>query len=91
METFRAATDLVVRSWLSVSLRLPSGRADGRDGEQRGQGLAEYSLILGGIAVVAIVSLVFLGGTITELFLDPIDEQFGNVLCNVIGICPPPG
>ena len=36
------------------------------DGEQ-GQGLAEYALILGLIAIVAILSLVFLGDTINDL------------------------
>jgi Flp pilus assembly pilin Flp len=34
---------------------------------QRGQGLAEYALILGLIAVVSIVALMFLGTTISEL------------------------
>ena len=37
-----------------------------RDGEE-GQGLAEYALILGLIAIVAILSLVFLGDTINDL------------------------
>ena len=44
-------------------------RADG----ERGQGLAEYALILAGIAIVAIVSLVFLGGEIDRVArLDPV-------------------
>lgn len=60
-----------------------------RDRES-GQGLAEYALILGLIAIVAIAALVFLGETIAELFWDPISDEFGNVLCNNIGICPPP-
>ena len=34
---------------------------------ERGQGLAEYALILALIAIVAILSLVFLGDTINEL------------------------
>lgn len=34
---------------------------------QRGQGLAEYALILGLIAIVAIAALLFLGGTINDL------------------------
>ena len=37
--------------------------ADGEDG----QGLAEYALILALIAIVAILSLVFLGDTINDL------------------------
>jgi len=34
---------------------------------ERGQGLAEYALILALIAVVAILSLIFLGDTINDL------------------------
>lgn len=32
----------------------------------RGQGLAEYALILGLVAIVAIVALLFLGGQISD-------------------------
>jgi pilus assembly protein Flp/PilA len=35
--------------------------------EEEGQGLAEYALILALIAIVAIISLVFLGDTINDL------------------------
>jgi Flp pilus assembly pilin Flp len=35
--------------------------------DDRGQGLAEYALILGLIAIVAILSLIFLGDTIADL------------------------
>ena len=35
--------------------------------EQEGQGLAEYALILGLIAIVAILSLIFLGETIGDM------------------------
>jgi Flp pilus assembly pilin Flp len=34
---------------------------------EAGQGLAEYALILGLIAIVAILSLIFLGDTIANL------------------------
>jgi len=34
--------------------------------DQSGQGLAEYALILGLIAIVAIVSLIFLGSQISD-------------------------
>jgi Flp pilus assembly pilin Flp len=47
---------------------------------ERGQGLAEYALILALIAIIAIVSLAFLGNTITGLFWAPIDEEFGKIL-----------
>ena len=36
-----------------------------RDGE-RGQGLAEYALILALIAIVAIIALIFLGSQISD-------------------------
>ena len=35
---------------------------------QEGQTMAEYALILGGIAVVVIAAIVFLGGRIDNLF-----------------------
>lgn len=53
------------------------------DDSQRGQGLAEYALILGLIAIVAIASLIFLGSTITALFWAPIDEEFGKILSSL--------
>ena len=37
-----------------------------RDDEQ-GQGLAEYALILALIAIIAILALVFLGATISQI------------------------
>ena len=43
-----------------------SKKAWGMSGE-RGQGLAEYSLILALIAVLAIVAVTFLGGEINNL------------------------
>jgi Flp pilus assembly pilin Flp len=61
-----------------------ASRAIAQDGE-RGQGLAEYALILGLVAIVAIASLVFLGGTLSALFFDPISEEFGNVLDLILG------
>jgi Flp pilus assembly pilin Flp len=40
---------------------------DEASGEE-GQTLAEYALILALIAVIAVLALIFLGGTITNLF-----------------------
>lgn len=34
---------------------------------ERGQGLAEYALLLALIAVVAIVALIFLGGSVEDV------------------------
>ena len=35
--------------------------------DERGQGLAEYALILALIAIVAIVALIFLGSQVSEI------------------------
>ena len=35
--------------------------------DESGQGLAEYALILGLIAIVAIVALIFLGGQVSKI------------------------
>lgn len=37
------------------------------DADERGQGLAEYALILALIAIIAIAALVFLGGEISAI------------------------
>jgi Flp pilus assembly pilin Flp len=37
------------------------------DRDERGQGLAEYALILVLIAIVAIVSLIFFGGQVSKM------------------------
>jgi Flp pilus assembly pilin Flp len=84
MDTLRAAvakvTERVARSRPVTALReLLEAQRPGDQG-QGGQGLAEYALILAGIAIVAVASLIFLGGTITELFWDPISEDFAAVL-----------
>ena len=36
----------------------------------RGQGLAEYALILALIAIIAIVALIFLGGQVSKILSD---------------------
>lgn len=38
--------------------------------DERGQGLAEYALILALIAIVAIVALIFLGSSISSIISD---------------------
>jgi pilus assembly protein Flp/PilA len=35
--------------------------------DERGQGLAEYALILALIAIVAIIALIFLGGQVSKI------------------------
>lgn len=39
-------------------------------GDERGQGLVEYGLIIALVAVAAILVLIFLGGAISEKFQD---------------------
>ena len=46
---------------------------------QDGQTMAEYALILGGIAVVVIAAIVFLGGRIDNLF-----EATGSSVTNPV-------
>jgi Flp pilus assembly pilin Flp len=77
--TLGSVTDRVVRSRPMHSLRAHLAPARGTT-DERGQGLAEYALILGLIAIIAIVSLAFLGVSISEMFMDPISEEFGEVL-----------
>jgi Flp pilus assembly pilin Flp len=41
-----------------------------RTDPERGQGLAEYALILALIAIIAIVALIFLGGQVSKILSD---------------------
>ena len=72
--TERAARSRPMRS-LSALLAPPPATTD----DQRGQGLAEYALIMGLIAIVAIVSLIFLGASVSILFEDIINNGFDYV------------
>ena len=45
--------------------------------DESGQGMAEYGLILAGVAVVVIVALVALGGGLTALFGD-VTQRLSN-------------
>jgi Flp pilus assembly pilin Flp len=47
--------------------RQPSELDRDPSSDRRGQGLAEYALILALIAIVAIVALIFLGGQISSI------------------------
>ena len=90
MDKLRTMATSVVRraarSWPVMSLPGRSEATTDASGSERGQGLAEYALILAGIAIVAITSLVFLGGTINGLFLAPISSEFGRILSDILGI-----
>jgi Flp pilus assembly pilin Flp len=55
------------------------GRLARRAGDEEGQGLAEYALILGLIAAVAIIALMFLGQSITDLVFTTIGDALDSV------------
>ena len=57
--------------WRMIGRRpsaLRNGPVLAQFGSDEGQTLAEYALILALIAVIAVLALIFLGGTITSLF-----------------------
>lgn len=73
------ATEGAARSRPLRSLRALLMPTPGKTEEQRGQGLAEYALILALLAIVAIASLIFLGDSITGLFEEIINQGFSYV------------
>lgn len=73
------ATDRVARSRPVTSLRRRFDTVAASTDDERGQGLSEYALIMGLIAVVAIAALMFLGTSVTTLFEDIINEGFSRV------------
>ena len=83
MDNLRAAlartAQAVARSRAMRSLRALLTPAPASRGKQKGQGLAEYALILGLIAIVAIVALVFLGTTVSGVYETIINEGFRRV------------
>jgi Flp pilus assembly pilin Flp len=83
MEKLRAAvagaTERAARSRPAMWLRATVTTTPGDTEAQRGQGLAEYALILALIAILAIVSVAFLGGTVVGLFEEIINEGFRYV------------
>jgi pilus assembly protein Flp/PilA len=76
----RAARSRPRPTWWSVVLPFRDSEND-----ERGQGLAEYALILALIAIVAIASLMFLGGTIDGVFSAIINAGFSQVT-DLLGI-----
>ena len=54
-------------------------RSEENQVDEQGQGLAEYALILGLIAIVAIAALIFLGGSINDLL-----STIGSTIENAI-------
>jgi pilus assembly protein Flp/PilA len=77
--TFGALAEWVGRRIVWLRATLDIGLAS-RHGSERGQGLAEYALILSLIAIVVIGALGVFGVNLKGVFLDPISEDIGNVL-----------
>lgn len=77
-----ARSDLRAVRW--VRHGSPAGHARRRQAE-RGQTLAEYSLLLALISVTAIVALAALGSTTNGLIWDPINRVFGEVMAMISG------
>jgi Flp pilus assembly pilin Flp len=76
----RAAAGL--ERW-SSRLRATPGPLPARDNDERGQGLAEYALILALIAIVCIAALAFFGLQISSVLTDPINADIGGVLSRI--------
>ena len=82
MDMLRAAASLAERATRSrplMKLRAILPAKPQTDDGQRGQGLAEYALILALIAIVAIASLIFLGDSIKGTFNEIINAGFKTV------------
>ncbi len=73
------AAERVARSRPVMWLRARVTVAPANEHDQRGQGLAEYALILALIAIIAIAAMIFLGGSIVTLFEAIINEGFRYV------------
>ena len=86
METLRstlgALADWAARRVVWFRCTLDAALA-GRPDSERGQGLAEYALILSLIAVVVIGALTFFGQQLDDVFLDPISKDIGDVLSSL--------
>jgi Flp pilus assembly pilin Flp len=75
-------------AWLlALSGAAGLGAVHGSDAQRRlneaGQTLAEYSLLLGLVAVTAIVALAGLGAITSGVFWDPINRVIGEVIAMI--------
>lgn len=57
-------------------MRGPRARTRGRRRGEDGQGLVEYSILLGLVAVTLVVALAFLGGNLSSTLTD-VGDSFG--------------
>jgi pilus assembly protein Flp/PilA len=64
-----------------VAVRMASSSVTARTRSERGASMVEYALLVGLIAVVAVVAITFLGGGISGLF-NSANNAVGNVATN---------
>lgn len=67
----------------SSCLRATPGPLPAHNTDERGQGLAEYALILALIAIICIAALAFFGLQISSVLTDPVGADIGNVLSRI--------
>lgn len=74
--------DLAARAaGLLTTVRIAwAGASAARPNRERGQGLAEYALILAFIAIVAIAALAFFGLQLSGVLTDPVGAEFSDVV-----------
>ena len=83
METLRAGVgDLaaMVRRTLSAMRSARSRIQVSHHDAERGQGLAEYALILAFIAIIAIAALAFFGLQLSGVLTDPVGTEISGVV-----------
>jgi Flp pilus assembly pilin Flp len=67
----------------SSRLRATPGLLPARSNDERGQGLAEYALILAFIAIICIAALAFFGLQISAVLTDPVGADISGVLSRI--------
>jgi len=70
----------MLRSWAAVQEKLDAAKS-AVTGDEEGQGMVEYSLILGLVAVLAVVILITMGGQINNIFTN-VSVQLGLSAAN---------
>ena len=71
---------------MSSPKRDSSGNREQKTWIPRGQGLAEYAFILGMIAIVAIIALIFLGGQVSKITSKQDTQQSANPSASVAAV-----
>jgi len=58
--------------------------------DEKGQGMVEYALLIGLVAIVVIAVLIFLGPAISDIFKEIIEKLGGEVPVESVLIMPRP-